>query len=305
MRPITITLLQGINAGRARTFEQPHITFGRDASNDVVVEVSLASRQHGELIFSEDQWAVVNNSTNGTTVNGKKVGKKQVALKAGDTIGVGGQKMFDVDIAQPEPTADQQAAPQQPGAAPAEPDKPHMSGKSKLWMGVGIYFMVMMIILFAASQLIDRSGNGGGQVVPELTSEQIAAEITEPVEKPYVMRDATEALKTARQRYQLAESGRDISALYEAYRNFQLAHAYSNGELFTDGLIFREYKTCEQELVDLVTNTYSLGYAQIRSKQWKEAEQTLQKLLQIYPDNGSRIHSNVIQQLRLARSRGA
>lgn len=302
MKPITIQMLHGANAGRARAFEQPHITFGRDPQNDVVVEVPLASRRHGELIFDADveKWQIVNHSANGTTVNGKKVGKKPASLKSGDTLGVGGEKMFDVEIAEPAPATD--AAPQ-PTARQAMPtDPPKSRNKNKLWVGLGIYFFVMVIVLFAAFQFVDRSGGRNGSTVPELTADQIAEEITEPIDRPYNMREASVALETARQRYELVE--RDASALYEAYRNFKLAYAYSDGELFSDGLVFREYKKCEQDLVDMVTQTYSLGYAQLRSKQWAEAEQTLRKLLQIYPDNDSRIHRNVIRQLRLARSRG-
>jgi len=301
MKPITIQMLHGVNAGRARAFEQSPIAFGRDPSNDVVVEVPLASRQHGELVFDEDQdrWLAINHSANGTTVNGKRVARKPIALKSGDTVGVGGEKMFEVEIAEPAP-APAAATPSE--SRPAEPDKPKMTGKNKLWIGLGIYFFAMMIVIFIALQLVDRSDGGGGAAVPELTSQQIAAEITRTISRPQNMREASVALETARQRYELVE--RDASALFEAYRNFKLAYAYSNGELFTDGLVFREYKKSEQELIDLVTRTYALGYAQIRSKQWSEAEQTLRKLLQIYPDNDSRIHRNVIRQLRLARSRG-
>jgi len=303
MKPITIQMLHGANAGRARAFEQPHITFGRDPQNDVVVEVPLASRRHGELVFDADteKWQVVNNSANGTTVNGKKVGKKPVTLKSGDTLGVGGEKMFDVAIAEPAP-ATTAAAPQPTAQQTTPSDQPTSGNKNKLWVGLGIYFFVMVIVLFAAFQFVDRSDGRGAGAVPELTADQIAAEITEPIERPYNMREASVALETARQRYELVE--RDASALFEAYRNFKLAYAYSDGELFSDGLVFREYKKCEQDLIDMVTQTYSLGYAQLRSKQWAEAEQTLRKLLRVYPDNDSRIHRNVIRQLRLARSRG-
>lgn len=298
MKPITIRMLTGVNAGRARTFEQAHLTFGRDANNDIVVEVPLASRRHGELVCGDDDvWYVVNQSANGSTLNGKKL-KKQTALKTGDVIGVGGEKMFDVEIIEPQPTAGEPA----PVQKPTEPEKPKMSGKNKLYIGIGIYFFAMMIVLFAATQLIDRDGRGGSGKVPELSEEQIAAEIVAEREKPYNMREANKALELARQRNQLAD--REVGALYEAHKNFKLAHAYSNGELFADGMVFREFKKAETDLIEQVTKTYALGYAQLRSKQWDEAEATLRKLLQIYPDTNSRIHDNVLQQLRIARSHG-
>lgn len=298
MKPITIRMLTGVSAGRARTFQQGHLTFGRDAGNDVVVEVPLASRQHGELVCGDDDtWYIVNQSSNGCTLNGKKI-KKQTALKTGDVVGVGSEKMFDVEIIQPQPSAAEPV----PAPKPTEPEKPKMSGKNKLYIGIGIYFFAMMIVLFAATQLIDRGGKGSGARVPELSQQQIAAEIVAELDRPYNMRDANQALELARQRNQLAD--REIGALYEAVKNFKLAHAFSNGELFADGMVFREFKKAETDLVEQVTKTYALGYAQLRSKQWDQAESTLRKLIQIYPDTNSRIHANVLQQLRVARSRG-
>jgi len=213
-------------------------------------------------------------------------------------VGVGSEKMFDVEIIEPQPSAAEPV----PAAKPTEPEKPKMSGKNKLYIGIGIYFFAMMIVLFAATQLIDRGGKGSGARVPELSQQQIAAEIVAELDRPYNMRDANQALELARQRNQLAD--REIGALYEAVKNFKLAHAFSNGELFADGMVFREFKKAEADLVEQVTKTYALGYAQLRSKQWDQAESTLRKLIQIYPDTNSRIHANVLQQLRVARSRG-
>ena len=55
-------------------FVDAPITFGRAPTQSVVIDTPLASREHGELVVEGDRWCVVNRSSNGTTVNGKKIG---------------------------------------------------------------------------------------------------------------------------------------------------------------------------------------------------------------------------------------
>lgn len=66
------------------------ITFGRSNTNDVVVKDDMVSREfHMKLIITDDgRYKVVDNSTNGTFVNGKKV-PGEMFINKGDLIRIG------------------------------------------------------------------------------------------------------------------------------------------------------------------------------------------------------------------------
>jgi hypothetical protein len=73
--------------------DQGPVTIGRSPGNDIVIGAEYVSGRHarfsimGQNLFIEDL-----NSTNGTAVNGHRIGDP-VALKSGDIINIG-----DIDI---------------------------------------------------------------------------------------------------------------------------------------------------------------------------------------------------------------
>jgi pSer/pThr/pTyr-binding forkhead associated (FHA) protein len=64
-------------------------TLGRTARADFMIDAALVSRLHCRLISDRSDQLVVEDlgSTNGTTVNGKRV--ERAVLKSGDLLGVG------------------------------------------------------------------------------------------------------------------------------------------------------------------------------------------------------------------------
>lgn len=303
MNPIQIRMLCGAANGRVRVFEEPELSFGRTADNTIVIESAHASRQHGALVFDEDGWHVLNASANGTTVNGKAVGKKKRVLKNGDVIGVAGRALFAVDIL-PTPATEEPAAPfaqsaftsgpQTSGVSPARPKR------SKLWMGLGGYFAAIVVLFLILLLVTGGDKDVGTGVVPPLSREQIAASITKPISPGKDERLVRQSLQTARERYQRAET--ETQALYDAYIHFKRAGAYSGGAVFDDGLVYREYKKCEEELIERVSQTYAEGYKQLRAGQWQQATVTFGQLLRMYPEAQSEVYRNTTQQLAAARS---
>jgi hypothetical protein len=93
--------------------DQPVITIGRSADNSIRLDDEKASRQHAEIEWAEGRPRITDlGSSNGTTVNGAKIGPhRPVSLKEGDTIGIGSYLMTVRTI----PVAEKAAAP-----APAE-----------------------------------------------------------------------------------------------------------------------------------------------------------------------------------------
>ncbi|MFN2220754.1 MAG: FHA domain-containing protein [Anaerolineae bacterium] len=82
----------GPGAGQIYTLDaqrQPQFSMGRSAECDIVVRDRRASRHHCDIRWNGRQWEVVDRgSTNGTRVNGVAV-RQPVAIRPGDTIGVG------------------------------------------------------------------------------------------------------------------------------------------------------------------------------------------------------------------------
>ena len=67
------------------------ITIGRGSSNTIVIDNSLASRQHAIIQKIKEAYFICDlKSTNGTFINGKKIKpEKYLKLKLGDTITIG------------------------------------------------------------------------------------------------------------------------------------------------------------------------------------------------------------------------
>lgn len=70
--------------------DQPELIVGRARSCDIVLEDRTVSRRHARLVFRDSTWVMCDlDSTNGTLVNGVRVGRCQ--LRAGDRVLIGEQ----------------------------------------------------------------------------------------------------------------------------------------------------------------------------------------------------------------------
>lgn len=86
------------------------LVIGRDAGCDVVLTSRSVSRRHAEIVVSPLGYVLVDSSTNGTLVNGKRVEGQQV-LARGDVIRCGDEEFrFHADVP-PEPTPAPKPAP--------------------------------------------------------------------------------------------------------------------------------------------------------------------------------------------------
>lgn len=69
------------------------MSFGRDNDNDIVLDTADVSRKHGSLtitiIKNELVFYYLDESTNGTIINGKLLRNKGTFLKPNDKIGIG------------------------------------------------------------------------------------------------------------------------------------------------------------------------------------------------------------------------
>ncbi len=104
--------------GREYTIGSGGLSFGRDASSDVVVSGSEVSRHHAEIRSEPDGYLLLDLSVNGTYVNGQRIGKTHVLARA-DVIRIGNDEFrFYADAAPFSPKVTPVPAP--PPAGPSD-----------------------------------------------------------------------------------------------------------------------------------------------------------------------------------------
>ena len=85
-----IRIEQGPLTGREFELTQPEVIIGRDESVDLVFSSASVSRQHARLIRQGNNYLIEDlGSSNGTYVNGERLGTDQKLLEFGDRIGLG------------------------------------------------------------------------------------------------------------------------------------------------------------------------------------------------------------------------
>lgn len=72
--------------------QQSDLLIGRHQACDVVLEAPSVSRRHARLVFRDHRWIVQDlHSTNGTVVNGTRVGRCE--LRPGDALLLGDERL--------------------------------------------------------------------------------------------------------------------------------------------------------------------------------------------------------------------
>jgi pSer/pThr/pTyr-binding forkhead associated (FHA) protein len=119
--------LVSLTDGREYQITGANFLIGRDVSCDVVVTSKSISRRHADIMTTPKGYVVVDSSTNGTMVNGKKIDGQQL-LARGDIIQCGEHEFrFYADLAkEPEvaPAPAPQATPQVAQPAPLAAQEP-------------------------------------------------------------------------------------------------------------------------------------------------------------------------------------
>lgn len=295
---IRIQMLTGPSAGLQTTHTDPRLSFGRAPENTICIDAAHLSRRHGELVCIDGFWHVINQSPNGTTLNGRPVKgdprsdpRKMRPLKSGDVIGVGPHKLFTVAVSPPGKETIEQA--------PVEETAPRkaVSRRTKMWIGIGSYMLVMMIVII----LLATAGGKKtvSRTIPEqLPDAKISMEIRQPVERTPDERKAAQHLSEARDWFARPNSRGD--ALYQAHRNYKLAMAYMGAATLPDDQL--QYDAIEKRLIDTLTDKYRRAYAMTLNKQWTDAEKLLREITDMYPDTTSAVYGSVQDLIRFILS---
>ncbi|MBI1373311.1 MAG: FHA domain-containing protein [Phycisphaera sp.] len=288
---IRVQMMQGPQAGYQVTLTDPTISFGRAPENHISLDEAHLSRHHGDLQFHDGHWYLVCHSSNGCTVNGKKVKTGQSRpLNPGDVVGIGKHKIFAVNFT-PTPGAAEVAAPV------VQDTGPKMSGRSKLWVSIAIYIGVVMVIGIVLAA-VGKPKKAAAQSAPQLTNQQISAEVRRPFKRTENEREAESHLSEARTWYARIEARSE--GLFLSHYHYKLALAFARKDSF-DGIDQLHFAEVEQKLIEQITTKYTNAYSMLRSQQWYEARAAFQELLQIYQYSGndSVIKQNITAQLKI------
>lgn len=283
MIPIHIQLISGRHAGRRLAFNVPVISFGRHVDNTVVLDNEIISRNHGELLFAEGQWVLVNHSSNGTRVNRKRVMDKPCHLYDLDVIAVGDQRLFQVML----------DASDLAGHDCDTVSKTSVSAvghRAKLWISIGAWnVLVIALVIFGFSTKKDNKETSVTH--RELTAMEIEEEIRQPIvidELNYV-RGREERQRAGDLFYSL---GARSDALFEVHQLYKSSLAYLGRDTFEDGLIQRQFLKVQDQLIAEVIRRYKNAYALFRSGQYSQASEAFRSLTDFYQSRESKIYRN-------------
>lgn len=301
MAGLVVQILSGAHAGRRAAVSASPATFGRDDENALVITGQFVSRRHGVLRIENGAWVMEVQSQNGAQINGRNV-RRPTPLSNGDTVSVGGEPIFRVvaaDVAEPSAGEELMAAGDQP-AAPDDRSRPKVSRKTMLWLGIGGY-LVLMLLLMVFLKTLQNDPDTSIKAAERLSERQIEAEVRRPPARASLLdeRRARESLLRAREKLDQRHTAPD--ALYQAYRAYQDALRYAGRETFEEGIDQRRYQEVQDELVDTVRRLYNTGYTQLIDGNFRAASDTFLSLTQRWPDDTGEIFQNVQKQRKLAK----
>ena len=279
--------------GSRETFTASTVTFGRDSGNMIVTGGEHTSRLHGELRCEADRWLLVNLSSNGTELNGRRVTKKPRPLQNRDVIGVAGETLFEVRIDEPALAA--------PSDGDADESGQTMSKRTRLWLFIGIYLLLILGVFFFLNTLKQQKRDQQQATAP-LTREQIEQEIRSPLPSvPVNPPESAQELKTANELVERLDSSPD--ATYRCYMAYKRSLALSGRPHFEPGTDLLHYQQVQQRLIDSVCLTYAQAYQELKSGQFRKAIDDFRRLTDLYPDTTGKIHENVRKQQAVAAER--
>jgi len=311
MTPIQVQVLNGPQAGQRLVFSHAPVTFGRGPENTLIVQLRAASRAHGRLVFEEDQWFVEDFSSHGTQVRGKRVKGSRRPLQLGDTVSIAGRPIFQLieegaSSAEAEDDAPAEFHDESEDAAETPPRR----SRRGLLIALAIYGLALAGI--AAFLGLIEPPDPADQQLPVLSDEEIADAVRQPL--PSVTpdpRDAADALRQATRLYLVKDTQPD--ALFESYRAYQAALAYSDRTRFEDGLDQIRFMEVQDRLVHVVTQRYRRLVDLFNAGQYDGVVTAFGDLEAVFPDYKtetrfpgyeSRILRNAGRYVGVARDRG-
>ncbi len=315
---LDVQVLAGARAGTTVRFHEAPVTFGRDGTHPLQVDLPVVSRDHGFFDQRDGKWAVVNRSPNGLKLDRKTVRKRPAVLPDSGQIVIGDTavlsfRLRDRSSAMSEGDTAPVGSPTAPGEAPyADGDPMHRPGKrmtrTRLLLGVVCFWVVLFGVLLAlqSNEKSDTDATGRPSLpVTRLTDAQIEARVraelpARPTNDVLVERWLSEA-----DEYYALRDVRPYAA-YRAMDAYRQAASYMPGNTLEDPLLQRRYLDLQEQLVDDVTRRYRDLMGKLDSRRYGAAATAIENLLDRFPDHergDDSLHRHLRRLLDHARSR--
>lgn len=316
MSTLQIHITAGPQAGARLQLNQSPVTFGRSADCTLVLDVPVVSRLHGELHLDETgNWLLTNHSANGTRVGRKKVNKKPVPLADGASIIIGDTEVFRVHLSAE--SAQESAAAPQPNEAEQNAPGAGLKGKSKLWIGLGVWFGLCIIAMIFFATLGgggDNNNNSSasagfyypGNEIDDMEGDEagiLAIRRMLSEHPPYQDPNASRFSSNLDLANQAADQGE--ASLYDAYRYYQAAISFSDNRDQPFDML--RYNNVLDQLAKIIYDRYIFAYRAYHNNEYGQARDVLYQLRQeFYPtkDPDDEL-ANHIRKLRNAAHRRA
>lgn len=294
MSTLQVQITDGPQAGARFQLNQSPVTFGRSPDNMLVLDVSVVSRHHGELHRDEDgNWTLVNHSQNGTRVGRKKITKKPCPLTNGVAVTIGDTEVFRVhlieegqDPATVAPEAEEHDDYQPAGPAPGA----GLKGRSKLWIGLGIWFALCIGAMIFFATLKNDDDNtfnptagiwNPGQSLTDMDPgpEADKTDVKRLLSQDPPPNDPNEASYTRHIEQARAAVNQGKRGLDTAYRHFQQAISYStNRDDPLKSLDKIQYNNVLNELSEIIAVEYRDAYRRYNQGDYARARNILDDL---------------------------
>lgn len=280
MAVLVIQWLSGPAQGRKVTITQPVVTFGREADNTLVIAQAFVSRRHGEIRQLDGRWVLVNQSPQGTRVGRKLVKDQPQPLVDGDVVRIGDVELFAVSLSDAPADRTNSAAASvtiSEKDAQAGASKASLSRRTKLWVGLIVWWVLMLggFVFFMTlddkpvTQLEEGASNLSNQQIEEVLLKPLAAQPPSAV-------DYRRHIEEGRALAGSLQASR--TNLYKAYREFQSALAAAEHRRFEDDLDQLTYESLQKQLVEMTQDRYQQAYARLRAGQYSTAATEFSRL---------------------------
>lgn len=285
----------GSLAGRRFVLDASPVRFGRDTQNTVVLDTPAVSRFHGELTCDEHGvWSIINYSSNDLQLGRRSVGASPAPLHKPVVVKSGGRALMRIT-----PVADD--APTDATGQPVVAAGTSTLKRAGLWGWIGLCLLAILIALVYPTLTADTPTRVSG-LPDRLDDQAIIAEIQGSPE--FVSQDpdlAERALNTANADFDRIEM--QPEALRSAYENYVRAIRHTPDGVFETGLDQRRYQHVQQQLTERVLGLYDEAYQHARGKRYTRALDSLEDLIDLYPDSDTALGEHLLILRRYCRQR--
>lgn len=270
-----IFLLEGPNKGSTLKIVSDLITIGRLETNDIVINDSLTSRNHAQILYSGGQYIIKDlESRNGTSVNGKSITEKVLMDK--DKIQIGNTTLQFLYPEQKKAEKERRSKKAEVPGITTTKKSPFM--KAVLLAVVALFGLLVILMLFF----------GGEEEKTQVTKIESTLPVPPSALPPLPASGApstppsdSSVLEQVVKHYEVGVTNYDSGKLPEAINEWQEALKLNPGH---EKSRIKLQKTLE-ELKNRVEEHYKTGLQDFKYLRYEKAIREWEMVLRLVPDS--------------------